>query len=158
MSNGEALSLGKGRIMRLVRKVERLQSIIDKKRATNIKRDLKYTKRVMELERKRDRLFMMLKDIKRDFYYKVVNHVLNSHEYVVVENLDLKELRGHVGEKKVASRKVHKYLRYIALSEFYHILEWKAELYVRKIMGKSRAYEQGLFKVWLCEPRFEVER
>ena len=57
MSNGEVLSLDKDRIMRIVRKIEKLQSIIDKKREINKKRGIKYSRRIAELERKRDRLF-----------------------------------------------------------------------------------------------------
>ena len=134
MSNGEALSLDKDRIMKLVRKIEKLQSIIDKKREINKERGIKYSRRIEELERKRDRLFKKIENIKRDFYYKAINHILNSHEYVVVEDLDLKELKESNGENKIVSRNVHKYLQYISLGELFRILEWKAELYGRKII------------------------
>ena len=134
LSNGEVLSLDKNRIMRLVRKAEKLQSIIDKKRYINQKRGIKHSRRVVELEKKRDRILKKIRNIKRDFYYKAVNHILKRYEYVVIEDLDLGELKEHKLENKVASRKVHKYLQYISLGEFFRILEWKAELYGRKIV------------------------
>ncbi len=140
MSNREILSLDRDKIMRSVRRIEKLQSIIDRKSEINKKRGLKYSRRVEELERKREKLFKKIENIKRDFYYKAINHILNSHEYVVVEDLDLKELREHKGENKIVSRKVHKYLQYIALSKFYRILEWKAELYGRKIIKVNPEY------------------
>ena len=134
MSNEEVLSLDKEKIMELVKKIEKLQSIIDKKKAINKKRGIKYSRRVEELERKRDRLLKKIRNIKIDFYYKAINYILNSHEYVVVEDLDLKELMRAKGKGKYVDRKVHKYLLYIALGKFYNILEWKAELYGRKII------------------------
>ena len=134
MSNGETLSMDKDKIMRLVDKIERLQSIIDKKREINKKRGIKYSKRVEELQRKRDRMFKKVKNIKRDFYYKAVNHILNSHEYVVVEDLNLKELKEHEGENKVVDRKVHKYLQYISLGELYRVMDWKAKLFGRVVI------------------------
>lgn len=134
MSNGEVISLDTRRIMALVRKAERLQSIIDKKRAINKKRGIKNSKRIEELERRRDKILKKIQNIKVDFYYKVANHILNSHEYVVVEDLNLKELKEAEKCSKVVRKKVNKYLQYISLSEFFRILEWKSELYGREII------------------------
>jgi len=177
MSNGDVISLDTKRIMGLVRKAERLQSVIDRKRAINKKRGIKKTRRIEELERRRDKILKKIQNIKVDFYYKAVNHILNggkldgisfssghgeyrsemvansqgnlyseslhsnvesmpvnSHEYVVVEDLNLKELREAEKGGKVIRRKVNKYLQYISLSEFFRILEWKAELYGREII------------------------
>ncbi|RLF45298.1 MAG: hypothetical protein DRN17_02830 [Thermoplasmata archaeon] len=134
MSDGEVLSLDKDRIMKLVRKIERLQSIIDTKREINRKRGIKYSKRVEELERKRDRLFKKIENIKQDFYYKAVNHILNSHEYVAVEDLDLDKLRQVKHNNRKAEKNIHKYLMYTSLGKFFNILEYKAQLYGREVI------------------------
>ena len=126
MSNGEVISLNTKRIMDLVRKVEILQSIIDKKRAINRKRGIEKSKKVEELEKRRDKILKRIQNIKIDFYYKVSNRILNSHEYVVVENLDLRELKEAKKGNKMVRRKVNKYLQYISLSVFFRILKWKA--------------------------------
>jgi len=114
---------GQGQNNEIVRKIEKLQSVIDKKREINKKRGTKYSRRIRALERRRDRLFKKIESIKRDFYYKTINHILNSHEYVVIEDLDLKELREHKGENKIVCRKVHNYLQHISLGEFFRILD-----------------------------------
>ena len=134
MSNGEILSLNKDSIMRLVTKIEKLQGIIDKKKYINKKKGIKHSKRVEELERKKDRLFKKIENIKRDFYYKAINHILNSHEYVVIEDLDLSELMQVEHENEKAERNIHKYLMYIAIGRFFSILEYKAQLYGRKVV------------------------
>jgi len=134
MSNGEAISLDTKRIMSLVRKEERIQSMIDKKSAINKKRGIKRSKRIEELGRKRDKILKKIQNIKIDFYYKAINHIFNSHEYVVVENLNLKGLKESEKGSKLVRRKVNKYLQYISLSEFFRILEWKGEQYGREII------------------------
>jgi len=134
MSNGEAISLDTGRIMSLVRKEERLQSIIDKKSAINEKRGIKRSKRIEKLERRRDKILKKIQNIKIDFYYKAINHIFNSHEYVVVEDLNLNELKEAEKGNRLVRRKVNKYLQHISLSEFFRILEWKGELYGREII------------------------
>ena len=134
MSNGEVLSLDKDRIMASVQKAEKLQSIIDKKKAINKKRGIKHSRRIGELMRRRDKILKKIRNIQIDFYYKAVNHILNSHEYVVIEDLDLKELRGVRGNGKYVDKKVHKYLQYIALGKFFRILDWKAELCGREVI------------------------
>lgn len=134
MSTGEVLSLDTKRLMALVAKTEKLQSVIDRKKAINKKRGIKHSRRIEELERKRDKILKKIEHIKVDFYYKVINHILNSHEYVVVEDLDLKALKETSGNGKYIDNKVHKYLQYIALGKFFSILNWKAELYGRTII------------------------
>jgi|GEM_PF-3224738 len=134
ISNGETISLPIKNIMRIAKKIEELQSIIDKKKHINKKRGIKQSKRVIYLERRRSKLLKRIKNIKYDFYQKTINHILKSHEYVVVENLELKELKEVKSENKKATKKIHKYLQYISLSKFYQILEYKAILYGRKII------------------------
>lgn len=140
MNNGNVLSLNKDRIMEIVEKTERLQSVIDRKRNINKRRKIKYSRRCAELERKKDKLFKKIRNIKEDFYYKAVNHILNSHEYVIVEDLNLKELKEHSGKSKAVNKKVHKYLQYTSLGKFFHILDWKAELYGRKVVKVRPEY------------------
>ncbi len=135
MSNGESISLETRKIMSLVRKEEKIQSIIDKKSAINEKRGIKRSKRIEGLERRRDKILKKIQNIKIDCYYKVVNHIFNSHEYVVVEDLNLRKLKESEKGNKVVRRKVNKYLQYISLSEFFRILEWKGELYGREIIS-----------------------
>ncbi len=86
------------------------------------------------MERRRDKILKKIQNIKVDFYYKAINHILNSHEYVGVEDLNLKELKEADKGNRVIRRKVNKYLQYISLSEFFRILEWKSELYGREII------------------------
>lgn len=134
LSTGEVYSLPKKEIMKLKKEIEKLQSIIDKKREINGKRGIKYSKRIEKLRMKLNKRFKKIEDIKSDFYHKTINHILNNHECVVVEDLDLKKLHENreIGNK--ASRKIHKYLDCISLSDFYRILEYKAEFYGRKII------------------------
>ncbi len=93
MSNGEVLSLDKKKIMALVGKAEMLQGAIDRKRAINKERGIKYSKRIEELEMRKDRVLKEIKNIKSDLYYKAVNYIFNSHEHVAVEDLNLSELK-----------------------------------------------------------------
>jgi len=134
LSNGKTLSLNKERIMQLFKKISILQSKIDIKKNINKKRKINNSKRINELIRRRDKIMKKIKNIRYDFYYKIVNYILNNHEYVVIEDLNLAGLNSFVGENKKVSKKVHTYLRNISLNEFFKILNWKAELYDRKII------------------------
>ncbi len=87
-----------------------------------------------ELEIRKDRVLKEIKNIKSDFYYKAVNYMLNSHEHVAVEDLNLKELKEARKDNKKVRMNVNRYLQHTTLSEFFRILDWKAELYGRKII------------------------
>ena len=134
VSNGDFFSLDTKKIMLLVKKAEKLQGIIDKKKLINKKKGVKRSRRIGELERRRDKLLRKIQNIKTDFYYRAVNRILYSHEYVAVEDLNLSELKEAKKDSKVIRRKVNKYLQHISLSKFFSILEWKAELYDRKLL------------------------
>ena len=133
-SDNEILSLPTQEIMKTVKKIEHLQSIIDTKREINKQRNIPHSKRIQHLKNKRRKLYKRLHNLKKDFYYKSVNHILKSHEYVIVEDLNLKELKELTSDNEKRDRKIHKYLQYISLSEFFRILEWKAKQYNRTLI------------------------
>jgi len=134
LSNGEVYKIDKDKIMQLVEKAEHLQSIIDKKMTINRKRGINYSKRVEYLRMKRLKILKKIRNIYQDFYHKVANHILNSHEYVVIEDLNLSELKQAKHENKKVEKKIHKYLQNISISGLFKILEYKAQLYERKII------------------------
>ncbi|HDD43692.1 MAG TPA: hypothetical protein ENG63_02365, partial [Candidatus Desulfofervidus auxilii] len=127
LSNGEKFVLNKKAIMKTALKIEKLQSVIDKKKNINKKRGVKNSKRLLKLQLRKLKLFKKIENIKDDFYHKAVNHILNSHEYVVVEDLNLNGLREKKTENKKRDRAIHKELQYISLSRFFEILKYKAE-------------------------------
>ena len=120
--------------MRLIEISEYLQSIIDKKREINKKRKIKFSRRLEYLKRKRLKILKKIRNIYQDFYYKISNHILNSHEYVVIEDLDLSELKQVKHENEKAEKSIHKYLMYIAIGKFFRMLEYKAQLYGRTLI------------------------
>ncbi|RLF42012.1 MAG: hypothetical protein DRN17_08165 [Thermoplasmata archaeon] len=132
LSNGEVYKVDKEKIMRLIEISEYLQSIIDKKREINKKRGIKFSRRLEYLKRKRLKILKKIRNIYQDFYYKISNHILNSHEYVVIEDLNLAELMQIENEK--AEKNIHKHLQHIAIGRFFSILEYKAQLYGRKVV------------------------
>jgi len=134
LSNGEVYKVDKEKIMRLIEISEYLQSIIDKKREINKKRKIKFSRRLEYLRRKRLKILKKIRNIYQDFYYKISNHILNSHEYVVIEDLDLSELMQVEHENEKAEKNIHKHLQHIAIGRFFSILEYKAQLYDRKVV------------------------
>ncbi len=134
LSTGQILSLPVKELMKLRKKAEKLQSIIDKKKDINKKRGIKYSKTLKKLKVKLRRILWRANYIKRDFYYKAINHILNSHEYVVVEDINLKALQQSKKNGKKVSRKIHKYLHTISLSELFRCLEFKAKEKGREIV------------------------
>jgi len=134
LSNGDKYSIDKEQIINLVKRAEYLQSIIDTKREINKKKGIRFSRRLEYLRKKRLRILKRIRNIHQDFYYKIINHILNSHEYVAVENLDLAELIQVEHENGKAEKNIHKHLMYISLGKFFSILEYKAQLYGRKII------------------------
>jgi len=127
LSTGEKFELDKKTIMKIAKKIERLQSIIDKKKNINQKRGIKDSKRVWKLQVRKLRLFKKIDNIRKNFYYKVINHILNNHEYVVIEDLNLKALKEKETNNKKMDKTIHKELQYISLGKFFEILEYKAK-------------------------------
>jgi len=134
LSNGDKYSIDKEQIINLVKRAEYLQSIIDTKREINKKKGIRFSRRLEYLRRKRLRILKRIRNIHQDFYYKIINHILNSHEYVAVEDLDLAELIQVEHENEKAEKNIHKYLMYISLGKFFRVLEYKAQLHGRKII------------------------
>ena len=139
-SNEERISLPMEEIKKTVDKIEHLQSIIDNKKNINKERGIRHSKRVDDLKRKQMRLYKHLREIKHDFYYKSVNSIFKSHECVVVEDLQLDKLVQVKSESKGKDRKIHKSLSNISLSDFYRILDWKAEQYRRTVIRVNPAH------------------
>ena len=133
-SDNEELSLPTHEIMQIVKEIEDLQSIIDTKKEINKNRNIHHSKRIRHLQTKRLRLFKHLRNIKKDFYYKSVNHILKSHEYVILEDLELTELKELTSDNETRDRIIHKYLQSISLSDFYRIIDWKAKQYNRTVI------------------------
>ena len=127
LSNGEKFRLDKKDILKIAWKIERLQSVIDKKKNINKKRGIKNSKRLWKLQLRKLKLFKKIQNMKDDFYHKVVNHILNSHEYVVVEDLNLNKLIKKKTENKKRDKAIHKELQYISLGRFFEILKYKAD-------------------------------
>ena len=127
LSSGEKFRINAEKIKKIIRKIKRLTSVIDKKKNINKKRKIKNSNRLRKLQIRRLKFFKKIKNIRDDFYHKVVNRILNSHEYAVIEDLKLSKLREKDAEVKKQSKNFHKKLNYLALGRFLEILKYKAE-------------------------------
>jgi len=133
-SDGTEYALPTQEMRNIIAEIEHLQSIEATKKEINEKRGIKYSRRIKRIRTKRLKLYQKLDNIKRDFYHKTINDIVKSHDNIVVEDLDLKELKEHESDNEHRDRKIHKDISMIALGEFFRILEYKANQHGRTII------------------------
>jgi len=130
LSNGEIFKIDKKRIEKIVKKIEKLQSVIDKKKHINDLRGIKYSKSLEKVILKQKKLFEKLRNIKEDYYHKVTAYIVKSHDYIGVENLNLNEFHiKEIKDDKKVNKRFHKLLNFTSLSKFFEKLEHKAKFY-----------------------------
>ena len=135
LSNGQVFQIDKEKIEKIVKKIEKLQSVIDKKKHINKLRGINYSKTLEKVMLKQRKLFEKIRNIKEDFYHKVSAYVVKNHDYIGIEDLDLNKFHTNkINENEKVNKRFHKLLNFVSLSRFFSKLEYKAKKYGKKLI------------------------